>query len=301
MEYADARAVFLVPPAEERTAPALPDTPARRLRDAAEAIATVSWWGKPVNDRLAALGLDFLTGYVWGRTAPMGEPVPAVVVAAFGVFEPGALTSWYEHGRAAASREDVLAAREEGVVETLRDVLGDTDVRRAVTLLRHALDPLSYDLAGRPLFAGQLWLGWPADPLAQLWHGCTLLREYRGDVHIAANVAAGLSGVQMNLLTEYWIGWAPTDYAGTRGWAPEVMSAADAELAARGLVAGGRLTEEGRRLRDRIEERTDAALQPAIDVLGPDVEELVGLLSTWTEAILAAGSAPPDLYKRISG
>ncbi|WP_448627774.1 SCO6745 family protein [Geodermatophilus sp. URMC 64] len=301
MDYAEAKAIFLVPPAEERTPPPLPDTPARRLRDAAEAIATVSWWGPPVNERLAALGLDFITGYVWGRTAPMGEPVPQVVVAAFGVFETAVLTSWYEEGRAKASRADVLAAREEGVVETLRAVLGDADVTEAVGLLRAATDVCAADLAGRPLFAGQVSLPWPADPLGQLWHACTLLREYRGDVHIAANVAAGISGVQMNLLTEYWIGWAPTAYAGTRGWAPEVMAAADAELAARGLVADGRLTEEGRRLRDGIEQRTDAALRPALDAVGPELDGLIRQLEEWSDAVVAAGVAPPDLYKRVSG
>jgi len=227
--------------AVERVRPNLPDTPARRLRDAAEVIATLSWWGNPVNDRMAALGLDLASAYVWGRAAPMEEPVPAVVVAAFGVFEPHRLTSWYEAGRAGASRADVLTAREDGVVETLRVVLGGADVSRAVSLLRQAVDPLSRDLAGRPLFAGQLSLGWPADPLGHLWHGCTLLREYRGDVHVAANVAAGLSGVRMSLLTEYWVGWAPTEYAATRGWSAEAMDAADAALAARGLVVEGRL------------------------------------------------------------
>ncbi|SNS12595.1 hypothetical protein SAMN04488107_1491 [Geodermatophilus saharensis] len=67
MHYAQARQLFLTPPATERPAAGIPDTPGRRLRDAAEPIATISWWGRPVNDRLAALGPDFLTGYVWGR------------------------------------------------------------------------------------------------------------------------------------------------------------------------------------------------------------------------------------------
>jgi len=286
--------------AVERVRPNLPDTPARRLRDAAEVIATLSWWGKPVNDRMAALGLDFASAYVWGRAAPMGEPVPAVVVAAFGVFEPHRLTSWYEAGRAGASRADVLTAREDGVVETLRVVLGGADVSRAVSLLRQAVDPLSRDLAGRPLFAGQLSLGWPADPLGHLWHGCTLLREYRGDVHVAANVAAGLSGVQMSLLTEYWVGWAPTEYAATRGWSVEAMDAADAALAARGLVVEGRLPRRDGCCLTGSSRRPTRAQAGGGDAR-PDLEELVELLTGWSEAIVAAGSAPADLYKRFTG
>ena len=39
---------------------------------------------------------------------------------------------------------------------------------------------------GRPLFAGHVSLPWPDEPHLVLWHAQTLLREYRGDNHIAA-------------------------------------------------------------------------------------------------------------------
>jgi hypothetical protein len=300
VDFAEARSIFLDGPAEPRPPSRLPDTPARRLRDAAEPIATIYIWGDAVHDRLAALGLDFLTGYVWCRAAPMGEPAAPVVVAAFGVFEPGLVTGLYDQARATAPRDDVLA-REDGSVASLRAVLADADVTGAVRLLRDAIDRLTGDLAGRPLFAGLVSLPWPADPLGQLWHAANLLREYRGDVHQTANVAAGLSGVQMNLLTEYWVGWEPTSYAGTRGWAPEVMAAADADLAARGLVAGGELTDEGRRVRGLIEEQTEAALQPVVDALGQGRDDLVEDLNGWSARIVAACAAPADPYKRVSG
>ena len=301
MDYAQAQTVFLQPPAEGRPAPRVPDTPARRLRDAAEPIATISFWGQPVNDRLADLGLNFLTGYVWARTAPMGEPSAPVVVAAFGVFEPGLVTSLYEEARRTAARNDVLAAREQGSVESLRELLPDVAVDDAVTSLRRATDRAAADLAGRPLFAGLCSLPWPTDPLGQLWHATTLLREYRGDVHQAANVAAGFSGLQMNLMTEYWIGWEPTAYAATRGWSPEAMAAADAALAARGLVADGALTDEGRRVRDLVEEQTEAAMAPLLDAIGPELPALTQQLDEWSGRIVAAGAAPPDPYKRVSG
>jgi helix-turn-helix protein len=301
VDYAQAQQAFLTPVAPERPAAGLPDTPGRRLRDAAEPIATISWWGRPVNDRLAALGLDFLTGYVWGRAAPMGEPAPMVVVAAFGVFEPGMVTGLYEQARATADRTAVLAAREQGVVEALRELLPDADVTGAVDLLRRGTDAAAAHVAGRPLFAGQLSLPWPADPLGRLWHAATLLREYRGDAHQAANVAAGLTAVQMNLLTEYWVGWEHGAYAGTRGWSPEAMAEADTGLARRGLVADGRLTAGGRALRDDVEARTEAAMEPVLAAIGPDLPDLTRQLDAWSAAVVAGGAAPPDVYKRISG
>lgn len=304
MDYAELQAAFLTEPAPGRPAPRVPDGPARRLRDAAEPIATVGFWGRPAYDALAGLGLEFLTGYVWARTAPMGEPTAPVVVATFGVFEPGLVTSLYEQARGLCTREQVLAAREAGAVASLRELLPDVpdaEAAAAAGLLRRATDVAAEDAAGRPLFAGLTSLPWPEDPLGRLWHACNLLREYRGDVHQAANVAAGLSGVQMNLVTEYWVGWESTAYAGTRGWAPEVMAAADADLVARGWVADGTLTALGRQERDRIETQTDTALDRVLAPISEELPALTGQLGRWSASIVAGGAAPPDPFKRVSG
>ena len=37
-------------------------------------------WSRTTNEAQAALGLDFFSGYAWGRAAALGEPAPAVVV-----------------------------------------------------------------------------------------------------------------------------------------------------------------------------------------------------------------------------
>lgn len=301
MDYAQAQAAFLYPAPEGQAPPPVPDTDARRLRDALEPVATVHFWCARTNELLAALGLDFLTGYAWSRAAPLGEPTAEVVVAALGVFEPGLIRDLYEQARAAARRDEVLAARERGTVETLEELIGGEDVTDAVAALRRAVDALAADTAGRPLFAGMLALPWPDSPLGQLWHAAATLREYRGDVHQAVNVAAGLSAVQMNLITERWIGWAPTSYAGTRGWSTETMAAGSADLAARGLIVDDILTAEGQRLRDDIEAKTDAAMAPALAAIGGELDELVGRLDTWANTIIGAGAAPADPYKRFSG
>src|SRR5947207_1327318 len=80
--------------------------------------------------------------------------------------------------------------------------------------------------AGRPLFAGLAGLPWPADELGQLWHACAMLRELRGDSHLAACVAAGLTGLEANILTELQVGWPLHSYTATRGWPPEAMNLA---------------------------------------------------------------------------
>jgi hypothetical protein len=304
VQYAEAREVFFAVPPGGRLPAGVPDTPGRRLRDAAEPLATVSFWAPEVNERLAALGLDFLTGYVWGRAAPMGEPTAPVVAAAFGVFEPGLVADLYAQARAAASRDAVLEAREQGSVDCLREVLAgvdDGEVAAAVAVLRRATDLAARDVVGRPLFAGLVSLPWPADPLGQLWHAASLLREYRGDVHQAANVAAGFSAVEMNLVTELWVGWEPRAYTSTRGWSPEAMTAAEEALARRGLLDGGALTAAGRALRDEVERRTDAAVAPLLEAIGPDLERVTAQLDGWAGQVVAGGAAPPDPYKRISG
>jgi hypothetical protein len=301
VDFTEAQQTFMMPPDGVRPPSPIPDTPARRLRDAAEPIATISFWGKPVYDRLAALGLDFLTGYTWARAAPMGEPTPQVVAAAFGVFEPHLIATLYEEARSKASRADVLNAREQGVVQSLRELLPDVDVTDAVAALRRGTDVAAGHLVGRPLFAGLVSLPWPDEPFARLWQATTMLREYRGDVHLAASVASDLTGVQMNLMTEYWIGWAPTEYAATRGWSPKAMAEADADLVRRGLVADGALTEQGRQLRDGIERQTEAALAPVVDAIGPELPALTRQLDEWSATIVAGGGAPADVFKRISG
>src|SRR3954463_847802 len=87
-----------------------------------------SIWSGRTNERLAALGLDFLGAYVWGRAAALGEPDAGVVVSSFAVFGPGMLMATYEGARAARGGEPMLVARSEATVASLGAVLADVDV-----------------------------------------------------------------------------------------------------------------------------------------------------------------------------
>ncbi len=93
MTYDDIAAIFLAPLTEPIAEPDVAPTPARRLRDALEPIATQGWWSRPAGEGLTALGVDFFPGYVWGRAAALGTPTASVVAATFGVFEPGMLAA----------------------------------------------------------------------------------------------------------------------------------------------------------------------------------------------------------------
>lgn len=292
------RAAFFAPnPGQQETGW---DSPARRLRDAVEPLATVSFWAEPVYDRYAALGLDFLTGYVWSRSSVLGEAEPNVVAAAFGVFEPGAVAGLLGAARTACSLADVRAAREQGSAQALREVVGDDPaLDGTLAALREAA--VCADLAGRPLYAGALAQPFPSDPYAALWHAATLVRECRGDSHVGACVAAGLTGLEANLLTELWVGYPAQAYAATRAWSPEQMAAATDRLRERGLLDGDRLSDAGRALRRQVEEATDRAMEPVVAALGDRLDDVVAQCDAWGAKLVERGWFPPDAYKRAAG
>lgn len=299
MDYAEARAAFFQPRpgAEQQTGW---DSPARRLRDAVEPLATVVFWAEPAYDRNAALGLDFLSGYVWSRSSVLGDADPAVAAAAFGVFEPGAVAALLGAGRAACSLEQIRKARLEAATEVLRQVVGDADgLEQTVAALRDAAS--CADVAGRPMYAGAAAQPWSDDPHAALWHGSTLLRECRGDSHLGACVAAGLTGLEANLLTELWVGYAPLTYAGTRAWSPEAMAGAQQSLRERGLLRGDDLSDAGRELREEVESATDAAMAAVVTALGDRLDTVVANCRVWGTAVADRGWFPPDAYKRAAG
>ena len=166
MTYDDIAAIFLGPLAEPVDEPDVSATPARRLRDAIEPIATQGWWSRAAGERLAELGVDFFPGYVWGRAAALGTPTAAVVAATFGVFERDLIASVYEAGSARVGRDDILAARADGAVASVGSVATDAECVDVADPLLAALDTL--DALGRPLFGGLRSLPMPTSPSGRL-------------------------------------------------------------------------------------------------------------------------------------
>jgi hypothetical protein len=301
MDYATAYDVFFqpAPPGTPPPKPVENGSPARRLRDAVEPLATHPYWARLVNERLAERGLNFLSGYVWGRAAPMGEPAAPVVAAVFAAFEPGLIASLYEDGRRAIGRDDLLRIQEAATVESLRTTVGDAHVQNVVAVLQRGVE--AADSAGRPMFVGLRSLPTPSEPLAQLWRVCQAVREHRGDSHVAVYTSAGFDPVQMNIMTELWTGWPLGTFSATRAWSPQRTDHALTDLRARELLDGDTLTMYGVEVRQQIEERTDALEQPFLDAIGADLEHVLDQLNEWGRQVIEAGDFPPDPRKRAAG
>src|ERR1700761_7061502 len=183
MDYADAVATFWAPRPAGTPLPEVVRTGglARRLRDSAEPLAMHAVWNRHTNERLAALGLDFIGGYVGGRAASLGEPSPPVVAAAFAWFEPNVLASWYEAARAAAPRDQLVATRDSATAASLAEILAGDDPAGTADLLADAAQ--GADGTGRPLFSGLRGRGRPRDPYQRLWWACADVRRGRPSGH----------------------------------------------------------------------------------------------------------------------
>jgi hypothetical protein len=276
--------------------PVTSTTPARRLRDVTAPVGEHAIWSARTNGVLAKLGLPFVSGYLWGRAVGLGDPTPEVVAAAFAIYEPRLVAAIYEHARRQCGRAGFMAAREEATIASLHEILGDEDVTDVVAVLRRGTD--AAEGSGRALYAGVRSLGWPEDPMGQLWRVCELLREHRGDSHMTVWVAAALGPAAVNVLTELWLGMPLGAYtAMRRGCSEADIASAVADLETRGLVASGEITPAGRAFRDELEDRTDVLEQPIIDAIGDDFEPTAKALDRWSAAIADSGAFPPGSYR----
>jgi hypothetical protein len=210
------------------------------------------------------------------------------------VFNTAAVVPSVSYGWTLTDAATIAAERLAGAVEQLERVLGPAPegIDRANELLARATADL--DPWGRALYAGVLSQGLPGTPLGDLFRLGDRLREYRGDSHIAAWVAAGFDAVEIGLLTELYWGMPSRSYVRTRAWTDADLDAAEARLEAAGLMADHQLTDAGRAAREDVELATDAAMAPAIDALGDDLQELADLLTPWDHAIMDAAGYPPS-------
>lgn len=304
MDYQAMRGLFFAPP----TAPRPPSpaathrTAARALRDAIEPLACQAIWSPEAAEDYAALGLDdYFAAYIWQRTAALGTPPTPVAVMALGVFAPDLIAPVYEKGAAALSRDDVVRIRLDAPGRTVRRELGgiDDEASHAVAQLRRGIE--AAESTARPLFTGLRTDPWPQDPLAGLVHACTILREHRGDSHLAACATAGLDPVQSNVLTELWCGYDLLTYTPSRGWSAGRMDDAVRALRDRGLLEGDALSAAGLRFRSELEATTDAMQETVVSAMGPDLDGLTKQLGAWSDALVATGAAPPDPAKRLAG
>ncbi|WP_200839871.1 hypothetical protein OHU34_06880 [Streptomyces sp. NBC_00080] len=240
----------------------------------------------------------------------------AVRAAALGPVGAGAVTATfynYKHTLVArhvpavwesATPEQVLAARTRAVDSTLRrqlgaDVVASAEMAEAARLALRATEACSR--GARPLYSAHADLPVPEEPHLAYWHAATLLREHRGDGHLAVLMAAGLDGLEaMVTHTATGKGMSPKWVLDTRGWSREDWDAAAGRLRERGLLEkDGELTEQGRALRQEIERETDRLDRAPYAHLGAEgVARLTELGTGFVRTALAAGAFPADLLAK---
>ncbi len=246
-------------------------------------------------EEYASIGItDRMAGYFASRSAPMGPVSAKVVTATFFNFDPDLVERSMAGVWEVASPPTVLDARLRAADHMIRrlapEAIGSADVVEAVALARVAADVAGEYLAGRPLFAGHASLPWPDEPHLALWHAQTLLREFRGDGHIAVLTAEGLSGCEALVSHAAAGDVSAAVLQGSRQRTDDDWSAAVDRLRSIGwLDHAMAFTDTGRDRRAWIEQRTDELAVAPYAALGADrcarLRELVRPLSV---AMMAA-------------
>jgi hypothetical protein len=249
---------------------------------------------------LKALGLvlDDLTQVNFvTRSAPMG-PVPAEVVqATFFNFNPDAITPIVPAAWRIASPETILKVQAEAFSAPLASalsVLDPNDLAEFAALSRHAAETAAQHHQGRALFAGLVSKPWPTEDHMVIWHAGKLLREHRGDGHVACLVVEGLSGIEALILHE---AFDPAIPAGIlqpmRRWSDKAWTEAIVDLRRRGWLTDDAkpvLSEEGRRRRQGIEDRTNELAAVAYAPSGnAGVERMITIGGLVVKALNDAG------------
>jgi hypothetical protein len=221
-------------------------------------------------------------------------PAPwGVIAAAFAAFKPDAVEAAVTAGWEKATPAQLLDARERGATAQLERLVGAAaapeDLARATEILYDMTDGV--DPSGRALYAGLSVLDRPTTPFGALWRAADLVREHRGDGHIAAWIPH-VDSTEITVMTELAWGIPARSYVFTRGWSEEDVDAAYTRLTDRGLIADGALSPAGTQLRDHIEQTTDLATRCTIDRLDDRADELIALLGPWAKAIVDGGGYP---------
>jgi hypothetical protein len=240
----------------------------------------------------ARLGITDRAGYFASRAAPMGAVSADVVIATFFNFNPELVRSAIPDAWDRAKPADLIAARFAAVDAACRRILGpeiveSTDMVRAAALARTAAEEAARHVEGRPLAAGHADVAWPSEPHLQLWHAQSILREFRGDGHIALLVIHGLSGLEA-LVTHAAAGDVPARILlATRAWSEDAWQRAADDLRQRGWLDPGdelRFSTSGARRRQEIEDGTDALSSVPYQALGEDgCTELRALVRPWSK------------------
>lgn len=266
---------------------------ARRMFGLVEPIGLLPYSADDPNETMFALGFtNYWDTYFAGRAAPLGASVPAEVVhALFYNFAPGEVARHIPKIWRTTTPEAALAARQQGCVNALHRILGDLvhspSFDRTVELLTAAA--LSAPLDGRPMYAALRAIPLPEEPATRLFHSASMLREHRGDGHIAALMSERIGGLEAHVLLALDLGMPAERFGRIHHLPAAQLTSLVAGMQARGLVAdGGGFTPEGRAVKQRVEALTDElALAPYLVLSTAEVDELIAGLEPLAAALIA--------------
>jgi hypothetical protein len=268
---------------------------ARKTHRTLEIIHGLVYFAPEATEAYAELGVTGRSGYFASRSAAMGPASADLVIATFFNFNPALVRRAMDGVWDITTPAALLEARHRAAGEAIRNRVGELadspEVAEAASLARIAAEEACLHLSGKPLFAGHATLPWPDEPLMVLWHAQTLLREFRGDVHIAAMTAEGIDGCEA-LVCHAASGEISREALQTsRAWPDEGWDAAVASLQRKGhLNADGSFTDKGAQSRQWVEDQTDAGALVAYEPLGDDgCERLRFLARPISKAIVASG------------
>lgn len=276
--------------------PTLSATPqlARRMFELVEPIGVVPYSTDEPAEALFALGFsNYWDTYFAGRAAPLGTSVPAEVVhALFYNFAPGEVARHIPKVWDTITPAAAIVAREQGCVTALRRILGDlvetSEFQWTSVLLTKAATSAPFE--GRPMYAALRALPVPEEPVARLFHAASLLREHRGDGHIAALMAEGVGGLEAHVLLALDLGMPARTFGRIHHLPAAQLTTLLDGMADRGLIEDEEtFTPAGRRVKDQIEAMTDALAAAPYEVLdAAEIDELIGGLEPLATRLRAA-------------
>src|SRR4051812_35646125 len=266
---------------------------ARRMFELVEPIGVIPYAADEPNEAMFALGFtNYWDTYFAGRAAPLGFVPAEVVDALFYNFAPGEVARHIPKVWRTTTPEAAIAARQSGCAKALRRILGDqvdsSAFARAVELLLKAAT--SAPLEGRPMYAALRALPVPDDVVARLFHAASLLREHRGDGHIAALMVEGVGRLEAHVLLALDMGMPAASFGRIHHLPAAQLRAVIDGMRDRGLIDDdGWLSGPGRAVKQRVEALTDDLAAPPYESLDPDeLDELVAALEPLAALVVAA-------------
>jgi hypothetical protein len=261
-----------------------------------EPVHAVTYFADESRQAASAAGLKgWFMGYFAFRGAPLGPAPASVVEATFFNFHRSRVERAIPDAWTFARIEELPGVRAAAAARAIRRLCPDETLTPVLPELLGLLGAAAAacDCAGRPLAAGNQSLALPEDPLASLWQLITVLREHRGDGHVACLTYAGLDGCEA-LVMHAASGAVPADVLRTsRNWPEDEWELAVERLAGRGLFAGGAATPAGLELRSGIESDTNRLAAQPYSVLGLErTERLIELLRPVARAVVRGGGFP---------